>query len=122
MASVSAQVDDAVAKGATVLTGGRPRPDIGPTFYAPTVLEHVTPDMELCAGETFGPVVALYPFDTPDEAVDMANDTQYGLHAVLWTRNTRAGVRLAERIKSGSVEINDGIIGSWAPLTCFRAA
>jgi succinate-semialdehyde dehydrogenase / glutarate-semialdehyde dehydrogenase len=115
LASVSSQVDDAVAKGATVLTGGRPRPDLGPNFYAPTILEHVTPEMELCAGETFGPVVALYPFDTPDEAVEMANDTQYGLHAVLWTRDTRAGVRLAERIKSGSVEINDGIIGSWAP-------
>ena len=113
LASVSAQVDDAVSKGATVLTGGHPRPDIGPTFYAPTVLEDVTPDMELCAGETFGPVVALYSFDTPDEAVEMANDTEYGLHAVLWTRDTRAGLRLAERITVGSLEINDGIVATW---------
>ena len=113
LASVAAQVDDAVAKGATVLTGGRPRPDLGPTFYAPTVLADVTPDMELCTQETFGPVVALYPFDSVDEAVEMANDTEYGLHAVLWTRNTREGTRIAERIQAGTVEINDGIVATW---------
>ena len=113
LASVSAQVEDAVAKGATVLTGGRARPDLGPTFYAPTVLEGVSPEMELCAAETFGPVVALYPFDSVDEMVEMANDTEYGLHAVLWTRNTREGMRVAERIQAGTVEINDGIVATW---------
>ena len=113
LASVTAQVDEAVAKGATVLAGGRPMPELGPTFYAPTVLEGVIPEMEVCAGETFGPVVALYPFDTSDEAVDMANDSEYGLHAVLWTRDTREGLRLAERIKVGSIEINDGIVATW---------
>jgi succinate-semialdehyde dehydrogenase/glutarate-semialdehyde dehydrogenase len=113
LASVAAQVDDAVSKGATVLTGGHPRPDLGPTFYAPTVLEGVAPDMEVCAAETFGPVVALYPFDSVDEAVEMANDTEYGLHAVLWTRNTREGMAVAERIQAGTVEINDGIVATW---------
>jgi succinate-semialdehyde dehydrogenase/glutarate-semialdehyde dehydrogenase len=113
LATVSGQVDDAVAKGAKVLTGGRARPDLGPTFYSPTVLEGVTPDMELYAAETFGPVVALYPFDSVDEVVDMANDTEYGLHAVLWTRNTREGMRVAERIQAGTVEINDGIVATW---------
>ena len=113
LATVTAQVDEAVAKGATVLAGGRPRPDLGPTFYAPTVLEGVTPEMEVCAGETFGPVVALYAFDTPDEAVEMANDSEYGLHAVLWTRNTRQGLRLAEQIEVGSIEINDGLVATW---------
>ena len=113
LASVAAQVDDAVSKGATVLTGGHPRPDLGPTFYAPTVLEGVDPGMEVCAAETFGPVVALYPFDSVDEAVEMANDTEYGLHAVLWTRNTRAGMAVAERIQAGTVEINDGIVATW---------
>ncbi len=113
LASVAAQVDDAVSKGATVLTGGHPRPDLGPTFYAPTVLEGVDPDMEVCAAETFGPVVALYPFDSVDEAVEMANDTEYGLHAVLWTRNTREGMAVAERIQAGTVEINDGIVATW---------
>lgn len=114
LASVAAHVEDAVAKGATVLTGGHPRPDIGPYFYAPTVLADVTADMQLCAAETFGPVVALYPFDSVDEAVEIANDTEYGLHAVLWTRDTRAGVAMAERIQAGNVEINDGIVASWA--------
>ncbi len=113
LATVTAQVDEAVAKGATVLVGGRARPDLGPTFYAPTVLEGVTPEMEMCAGETFGPVVALYTFDTPEQAVEMANDSEYGLHAVLWTRNTRQGLRLAEQIKVGSIEINDGIVATW---------
>ena len=113
LASVTAQVDEAVAKGATVLAGGRPMPELGPTFYAPTVLEGVIPEMEVCAGETFGPVVALYSFDTPDEAVEMANDSEYGLHAVLWTRDTREGLRLAEQIKVGSIEINDGIVATW---------
>jgi succinate-semialdehyde dehydrogenase/glutarate-semialdehyde dehydrogenase len=113
LSSVAAQVDDAVAKGARVLIGGGPRPDLGPTFYAPTVLEDVTPEMEVCGSETFGPVVALYPFDSVDEAVEMANDTEYGLHAVLWTRNTRAGMAVAERIQAGTVEINDGIVATW---------
>lgn len=113
LASVTAQVEQAVAQGATVLAGGHPRPDLGPTFFAPTVLEGVTPDMQLCAEETFGPVVALYGFDTPDEAVERANDSEYGLHAVLWTRDTRAGLRLAERIMVGSIEINDGFLATW---------
>ncbi len=113
LATVSGQVEDAVAKGATVLTGGRARPDLGPTFYAPTVLEGVTPDMELYAAETFGPVISLYPFDSVDEVVEMANNTEYGLHAVLWTRNTREGMRVAELIQAGTVEINDGIVATW---------
>jgi acyl-CoA reductase-like NAD-dependent aldehyde dehydrogenase len=113
LAAVSQHVDDAVAKGATVLTGGRPLPEIGPNFYAPTVLEGVTPEMEVCANETFGPVIALYPFDSLDEAVTLANSTEYGLHAVIWGRDTRAAEALAARIKAGTVEINDGIVATW---------
>ena len=62
---VSAHVDDAVAKGATVLTGGHPLPDVGPLAYAPTVLTDVTEDMALCREETFGPVVSVYRSPTP---------------------------------------------------------
>ncbi len=113
LASVSRHVDDAVAKGAHVLTGGRPLPEIGPNFYAPTILEGVTPEMEVCANETFGPVIALYPFDSLDEAVELANGTEYGLHAVIWSRDTRAAEALAARIKAGTVEINDGIVATW---------
>jgi acyl-CoA reductase-like NAD-dependent aldehyde dehydrogenase len=111
--SVRRHVDDAVAKGARVLCGGRALPEVGPYFFAPTVLEGVTPDMDVCAQETFGPVVSLYRFDTVDEAVAMANDSEYGLHAVIWTRDTRAAERLAGRIQAGTVEVNDGIVATW---------
>jgi acyl-CoA reductase-like NAD-dependent aldehyde dehydrogenase len=111
--SVRRHVEDAVAKGARVLCGGRALPEVGPYFFAPTVLEGVTPDMDVCAQETFGPVVSLYRFDTVDEAVALANDTEYGLHAVIWTRDTRSAERLAGRIQAGTVEVNDGIVATW---------
>jgi succinate-semialdehyde dehydrogenase/glutarate-semialdehyde dehydrogenase len=111
--AVARHVDDAVAKGARVLAGGRPLPEIGPFFYAPTVLEGVTPQMEVCANETFGPVVALYPFESTDQAIEMANDTEFGLHAVIWTRDTHVGEQVAARIHAGTVEINDGIVATW---------
>lgn len=112
-ASVCGHVDDAVAKGARVLCGGRPLPELGPFFYAPTVLADVTPEMALCTEETFGPVVALYSFDSEDEAVALANDTEYGLHAVIWGRDTRRAERVASRVRAGTVEINDGIVATW---------
>ncbi|MFE7867518.1 succinic semialdehyde dehydrogenase [Streptomyces bacillaris] len=108
LAAVRHHVDDAVAKGAEVLTGGRARPDIGPLFYEPTVLEDVTPEMDVCSQETFGPVVSLYRYATDDEAVDLANRGTYGLSASIWSRNTREAARMASRIRSGSVNINDG--------------
>jgi acyl-CoA reductase-like NAD-dependent aldehyde dehydrogenase len=113
LAAVTRHVDDAVAKGARVLAGGRPLPELGPNFYAPTILEGVTKEMAVCDEETFGPVIALYPFDSLDEAVALANDTEYGLHAVIWSRNTRAAEELAGRIQAGTVEINDGIVATW---------
>ena len=84
--AVSAHVDEAVAKGARVLAGGRARPDLGPYFYEPTVLEDVTEDMAVCREETFGPVVTVSSFGTDDEAVARANDTEYGLNASVWTQ------------------------------------
>ncbi|MEU6841092.1 succinic semialdehyde dehydrogenase [Streptomyces sp. NPDC046716] len=106
--AVAAQVDEAVAKGATVLTGGRARPDIGPLFYEPTVLEGVTHDMSVCGQETFGPVVSLYAVGSDDEAVGLANQGSYGLSASIWSKDTREAARLAARIRAGSVNINDG--------------
>lgn len=111
--SVRAHVDDAVSKGAQVLCGGRHRPDLGPYFFAPTVLEAVTPDMRLYAEETFGPVVALHPFDSPQHAIDIANDTEYGLHAVIWSRDVPAAEAMAAQIRVGTVEINDAIAATW---------
>ncbi|MFE9093365.1 succinic semialdehyde dehydrogenase [Streptomyces sp. NPDC007264] len=108
LAAVEAHVGDAVAKGATVLAGGRPRPDIGPLFYEPTILEGVTPEMAVCAVETFGPVISLYPYDTDDQALRLANQGAYGLSASIWSKNTREAERMAGLIRSGSVNINDG--------------
>lgn len=85
--TVRAHVEDAVAKGARVLVGGRHRPDIGPFFYEPTVLAGVTADMTCFAEETFGPVVALYRCATVDEAVALANASNYGLNACVWSGN-----------------------------------
>jgi len=113
LGNVQRHVQDALAKGARVLCGGEPLPELGPTFYAPTVLTAVTPEMEVYAEETFGPVLSLYSFDTLDQAVELANDTQYGLHAVIWTGKPREGERLAARIQAGTVEINDGIAATW---------
>ncbi len=108
LAAVEAQVDDAVAKGATVLAGGKARPDLGPLCYEPTILEGVTHDMAVCGEETFGPVVSLYPYATDDDAVSLANEGNYGLSASVWSKDSRAANRLALRIRSGSVNINDG--------------
>jgi succinate-semialdehyde dehydrogenase/glutarate-semialdehyde dehydrogenase len=113
---VEEHVRDAVNKGATVAAGGRARPDLGPYFYEPTVLTGVTPEMKLFAEETFGPVVAVYKFDTVEEAVERANATPYGLNASIWTRDTGKGRRLATRIEAGTVNVNEVYSATWASI------
>ncbi|WP_371780845.1 succinic semialdehyde dehydrogenase [Streptosporangium subroseum] len=112
--AVGAHVDDAVAKGAEVLTGGKARPDIGPLFYEPTILAGVDESMDLCRAETFGPVVAIYRFSDEDEAVERANDTDYGLNASIWTRDLSRGRALASRINAGTVNVNEGYGSAYA--------
>jgi acyl-CoA reductase-like NAD-dependent aldehyde dehydrogenase len=114
--TVTRHVEDARARGAAVLAGGRPRPDLGPYFYEPTVVAGATRDMLLYAEETFGPVVALYPYDTVDEAVAMANDTPYGLNASVWGRDTRAAARVATRLRAGSVNVNETYAAAWGSV------
>ena len=87
--TVVAHVDDAVAKGATVLAGGKPRPDLGPYFYEPTILEGVTPEMTCFGNETFGPVISLYRFHDEADAVSRANAGEYGLNASIYSRDTK---------------------------------
>ncbi|TFV68287.1 UNVERIFIED_ORG: succinate-semialdehyde dehydrogenase (NADP(+)) [Bacillus sp. AZ43] len=111
--AVRAHVDDAVAKGARVLAGGKPRPDLGPLFYEPTVLEGVTEDMDLCRDETFGPVVALTRVADAEEAVRRANDTEYGLNASVWS-SPRRGAEIATRIRAGTVNVNEAYAAAWA--------
>ena len=111
---VRSHVDDAVAKGATVLTGGRPRPDLGPAFFEPTILEGVTTDMLAGVTETFGPVVALHRYRTVDEAVELANDTDYGLNASVWGGDIATACQVGKRIQSGNVNINDILATAFA--------
>lgn len=109
---VMKHIDDAVAKGATVLAGGRRRPDISPTFVEPTILAGVTDDMILGRQETFGPVISVYPVPTNAEALARANDSDYGLNTSVWSR--RKGFEFAADVRSGTVTINDGFSASFA--------
>jgi succinate-semialdehyde dehydrogenase/glutarate-semialdehyde dehydrogenase len=116
LASVGAHVEDARSKGATVVTGGRPRPDLGPLFYEPTVLTGVTADMSVYGEETFGPVVSVYPVRDDADAIAQANDTTYGLNASVWTRDVRRGRRIAEQLHAGAVNINEGYAAAWGSV------
>jgi acyl-CoA reductase-like NAD-dependent aldehyde dehydrogenase len=109
-------VADAVAKGATILAGGKRRPDLGPLFYEPTILTGVHEGMKLFAEETFGPVVSVYPVSDEEEAIERANATPYGLSASVWTRETKKGARLARAIRAGSVNVNEGYSAAWASV------
>ncbi len=111
---VQSHVDDAVAKGATVVTGGKARPDLGPAFFEPTILEGTTKDMLAGHTETFGPVVSLYKYATVDEAIALANDTDYGLNASVWGGDVKTACQVGKRIESGNVNINDILATAFA--------
>ncbi|MFJ8858293.1 succinic semialdehyde dehydrogenase [Streptomyces sp. NPDC102451] len=106
--TVSRHVAEAVEKGATLVAGGVARPDIGPLFYEPTILDGVEAPMAVCGEETFGPVVSIYRFGDDDEAVALANATPYGLNSSVWTKNAGRGHRVAARLRTGTVNINEG--------------
>ncbi|WP_431043833.1 succinic semialdehyde dehydrogenase [Streptomyces sp. P1-3] len=114
--TVTRHVEEAVAKGATVVAGGRPRPDIGPLFYEPTILDGVEAPMAVCAEETFGPVVSLYRFGDEDEAVELANATPYGLNASVWTKDGRRGRAVAARLRTGTVNVNESYAAAYASV------
>ncbi len=108
-------IEDAVANGATIVAGGRPRPDLGPFFHEPTILEGVTEAAEVCENETFGPLVSLYPYTDVDDAVRLANGGEYGLNASVWGP-ARVAKRIAPLIKAGTVNINDGFMASFGSI------
>ena len=106
---VDSLVRDAVAAGATVLVGGT-RPDRAGCYYDPTVLTDVQPGSAILREEIFGPVAPIVSFTSEDEAVRLANDTEYGLVAYVYTGDLARGLRVSERIEAGMVGLNRGLV------------
>lgn len=124
--TVVRHVGDAVSKGATVLAGGKARPDLGPHFYEPTILTDVDETMEVYAHETFGPLVSLYRVADEEEAIAKANDSEYGLNFSVWTSDEARGYRVAARLEAGTVNVNDAYAAAWgsmdAPMGGMKAS
>jgi succinate-semialdehyde dehydrogenase/glutarate-semialdehyde dehydrogenase len=112
LSSVQSHVEDAVAHGARLLAGGKALSQLGQNFFAPTILADVDHSMRIMREETFGPVLPVRSFKTDDEAVTLANDSDYGLAACIFTGNRTRGEDLARRVQAGTVMVND-------VLTCF---
>jgi succinate-semialdehyde dehydrogenase / glutarate-semialdehyde dehydrogenase len=117
VAKVEAHVKDAVSKGATVLVGGKRLDSIGPNFYAPTVLSEVSPDSLNFKEETFGPIATLTKFDTEEDVIKIANNTDVGLAGYFYARDIGRIWRVAEKLEVGMVGVNTGLIS--APSTPF---
>jgi len=109
--NVCAFIDDAVAKGASVLLGGG-RSELGGSFVEPTVLTNVSRDMRVFSEEIFGPVAPLFKFETEADVVAMANDTEFGLAAYFYSRDISRVWRVAEQLEYGIVGVNEGIISN----------
>jgi succinate-semialdehyde dehydrogenase/glutarate-semialdehyde dehydrogenase len=110
---VAELVDDAVGKGAKVMTGGEKVGDRG-YFYAPTVLSEISPDAELLREEIFGPVAPVATFSTEDEAISAANSTEFGLVAYVFTRDIKRAFRVSEALEVGMLGLNRGLVSNAA--------
>jgi succinate-semialdehyde dehydrogenase/glutarate-semialdehyde dehydrogenase len=108
---VEAHVADAVQRGATVVTGGKPHA-LGGNFYQPTILANVPREADIFKEETFGPVAPLFRFESEEDAIEMANDTEFGLAAYFYTRDVGRVFRVAEALEYGIIGINEGIIST----------
>lgn len=114
---LESQVKDAIKKGAKIITGGKRSEKFNGAFYLPTLLTNVKKNMRVWDEETFGPVLVIVPFRTEKEAIDLANDTSYGLGAQIYTKDKNRAFRVASEIQAGTVDINEG--NHWQPCTPF---
>ncbi len=111
VAKIEEHIADAKAKGGTVVAGGK-RHALGGLFFEPTVISGATNDMLFAREETFGPLAPVFAFDTEDEVIALANDTEFGLAAYFYTRDVGRVMRVAERLESGMVGVNTGLIST----------
>jgi succinate-semialdehyde dehydrogenase/glutarate-semialdehyde dehydrogenase len=116
---IESHMADATAKGAKVLVGGRRNPKLAGLYYEPTVVVDVSHDMELMQKETFGPIVAIQRVASEDEALRLANDSEYGLNGNVWTLDAEKGQRIAERMETGGVCVNDMALTYGVPEAPF---
>jgi len=111
LGKVQDHVDDAVKKGARIVTGGKAS-DLGGTYYEPTILVDITTDMKVTHEETFGPVSPLFRFSSEEEAIRMANDTEFGLASYFYSRDVGRCWRVSEALEYGMVGCNEGIVST----------
>jgi len=109
-----------ISQGATLLTGGTERPTTEGFFVSPTVFSSVTPGMRLSREEVFGPVLSILPYDTEDDAVAMANASEYGLSGGVWAGSQERGIRFARRLRTGQVSVNGGGFNNEAPFGGYK--
>ncbi|MGH7798315.1 MAG: succinic semialdehyde dehydrogenase [Candidatus Binatia bacterium] len=112
---ITAQVDDAVARGAKVLTGGRRNPALPGYYYEPTVLTDIDHSMKVMNEETFGPIIPLVKVNNVEDALRLANDSRYGLGGSVFSRDKASAWQLAQRMQSGSICINDSLVNYIIP-------
>ncbi len=116
---IESHMEDAVQKGARVLAGGRRNPDLKGLFFEPTVVTEVDHDMDVMTKETFGPIVSIKKVADEEEAIRMANESEYGLNGTVWTSDTERGIEIASRIHTGGVCVNDMTITYGIPEAPF---
>lgn len=116
---IEGRLADAKKRGARILTGGGRRTDLSGSFFAPTVVADVSPDMELMREETFGPVLPVMRVKTVEEAVRLANDCNFGLNSSVFTRDAALARRVAEQLVTGGVNVNDALLGAGIPSLPF---
>lgn len=109
---VAAHVEDALAKGGVLKTGGKAPPGLKGYFYEPTVITNVTNKMDVAYDETFGPLAAIFAFETEDEAISLANDTEFGLAGYFFSKDIGRVMRVAQRLECGMIGVNTGMISA----------